>query len=142
MKLKSLGIMILVAVCLGLLEAAWTAPGHGGPRDPTLGCIAIGVVLVVVCWRRWWWIPGLSMLEETIQVLVGTLGAWRPTSSWVFHHWSAAHFGINLYPVIVFPLMTVIGEAVYLWVLHKRARAAGAKPDEPADMNAAQGLAD
>jgi len=131
-KLKRLVVMVVVAVCLGLLEAAWTSPKHGGPRDPTLGCIAIGIVLVIVCWPRLWWVPALSMLEETIQVVVGTLGVWRPSSAWVFHHWSVAHFGVNLYPVIVFPLITVIGEVIYLWVIHRARSRAAAKPDEAA----------
>lgn len=119
MKLKQLGIVVLVAICLGLLEAAWTTPTAPGATRAGLGCFAIGVVLAVVCWPRLWWVPGLSMLQEATQVFVGNDGAWHPNFDWVFHHWSAGYFGINLYPVILFPLITIIGEGVYLWARHK-----------------------
>jgi hypothetical protein len=120
MKLRQSALMVLVAICLGLLEAAWTTPEAPGATRAGLGCIAIGVVLAVVCWPRLWWVPGLSMLEEATQVYVGTYGVWRPSSNWLFHHWSAGYLGINLYPVIVFPLVTVVGEVIYLRAICRR----------------------
>jgi len=111
-----------VAIGLGLLEAAWTSPSARGATRAGLGCVAIGIVLAVVCWPRLWWIPGLSMLEEATQVFVGSYGVWRPNPNWLFHHWSAGYFGINLYPVLVFPLITVIGEVIYLRLVRRPTR--------------------
>ena len=132
MKLKQLGTVVLVAVCLGLLEAAWTSPTAGGPRDPMLGCFAIAVVLTVVSWPRLWLVPGLGILEEMIQAFVGTLGVWRPNLDTVFHHWSIAYIGFNVYPYILFPLITVIGETAYRWSVLKPYGFTGADPDETA----------
>lgn len=122
MKLIRLALMVLVAICLGLLEAAWTTPTAPGATRAGLGCVAIGIILAVVCWPRLWWIPGLSMLEEATQVYVGSYETWRPNSNWLFHHWSAGYFGVNLYPVILFPLITVIGEVLYQRLVRRRAR--------------------
>ena len=130
--LMHFGKMILVAVAIGLIEAAWTRSSMGGPRDPTLGCFGIAIILIVVCWPRIWWLPGLGILEETTQVLVGHEWAWRPNASWVFHHWSERHFGVNLYPVIVLPLFTVLCEVVYWWAVRRRHTAATVKPADPA----------
>lgn len=131
-SLIHLGVMLLVAVAVGLIEAAWTSASHGGPRDPSLGCFGIAIVLIVVSWPRLWWLPGLGILEETTQVLVGHEWAWRPDASWVFHHWSASHFGINLYPVILLPLFTVFCEGAYWWAIHRRRAAATPKPKSSA----------
>ena len=128
MKPKHLALMLLVAICLGLLEAAWTTPTAPGATRAGLGCVAIGIILAVVCWPRLWWIPGLSMLEEATQVYVGSYGVWLPNSNWLFHHWLAGYFGINLYPVILFPLITIIGEAIYLWMVSHRTQTANKAP--------------
>ena len=106
--------MVVVAVCLGLLEAAWTTPSAPGATEAGLGCVAIAIILAVVCWPKLWWIPGLSMLEEATQVFIGNDGAWYPNMNWVLHHWSAGYFGINLYPVVSFTLITILGEVIYL----------------------------
>lgn len=117
---KQFAAMFTVGICLGLLEAAWTTPTAPGATDAGLGNFAIGVILLIVCWPRWWWVAGLSMLEEATQVYIGHGGAWCPNLEWVIHHWSAGYFGINLYPVITFPLVTLIGEVVYWMRHHKR----------------------
>lgn len=113
MKPRDIVKWVFVAICLGLLEAAWTTPTAPGATRAGLGCFAIGGVLTVVCWQRLWWVPGLSMLQEATQVYVGNYYTWRPNVDWVIHHWSAGYFGINLYPVVTFPLIGIIGEIVY-----------------------------
>jgi len=129
MRYRQVALMILVAVALGLLEAAWTTPEAPGATRAGLGCIAIGIVMAVVCWPRLWWAFGLSMLEEATQVFVGSYGAWRPNSDWLFHHWSAGYFGINLYPVISFTLITIAGEIGYQW--WRKSRHAASNPSPP-----------
>lgn len=106
--------MFVVALCLGLLEAAWTTPSAPGATKAGMGNFAIGVTLFIVCYPRWWWLFGLCMLEEATQVFIGNDMAWRPNIDWVIHHWSAGYFGINLYPVATFPIITIIGEVIYL----------------------------
>ncbi len=130
MKWKQLVLMILVSVCLGLLEAAWTTPMAPGAMRAGLGNFAIGVILAVVCRPALWWVPGLSMLEEATQVYIGTYGAWRPGADWALHHWSAGYFGINLYPVISFPLITLLGEAVCLAMRRRKAAMPGPVSDQ------------
>jgi hypothetical protein len=125
MKVKQLCAMITVGICLGLLEAAWTTPSAPGATYAGMGCFAIAVVLGIVCWPRLWWVPGLSMLEEGTQVFVGSHEVWRPNSDWVLHHWSAGYFGINLYPVVSFTLITIVGEIVYCWVRRRHPAAEG-----------------
>ena len=63
MKLRQLALMVLVAISLGLLEAAWTTPSAPGATRAGLGCVAIGIVLAVACWPRLWWVPGLSRIH-------------------------------------------------------------------------------
>ncbi len=127
MKARQFGAMVFVTICLGLLEAAWTTPTAPGATKAGLGCFAIGGALAVVCWPRLWWVPGLSMLQEATQVFVGNDFAWRPNLDWVIHHWSAGYFGINLYPVVLFPLMTIAGECIYQW--HRKRSASEAEPE-------------
>lgn len=112
---------IIIAFCLGLLEAAWTTPTMGGPRDAILGCFAIAVTLLLVTWPKPWRILGLAILEEGTQGFVGTLGVWHPTAQTFFNHWSTQFIGFNLYPWITFPLLTIIGEIVfkYRYKIHK-----------------------
>ena len=126
MNWKRIPAMVVVAVGLGLLEAAWTTPSAPGATRAGLGCVAIGIVLVIVCWPRLWWAPGLSVLEEATQVFVGTYFVWRPNANWFLHHWSAGYFGINLYPMALFPLITIAGECIYLWLLRRRSIAGAA----------------
>ncbi len=112
---------IAVAVALGLLEASWTTPSAPGATRPMLGSFGIAVVLAAVCWPRLWWVPGLGMVEELIQIFFGQLPPVRPTLyQALFTHWSASFTWVNLYPYITFPLMGIIGEAVY-W-RYRRAR--------------------
>ena len=97
-------LAVIVAINLGFLESAWTTPTAPGAVKAGLGCFAIAVILIICCYPYVWWIPGLSMLEEFIQVMIGNEGRWFPNSDWLFHHWSAGYFGVNLYPVIFFPI--------------------------------------
>jgi len=105
--------MVVAAIAVGLLEAAWTTRSAPGATDAGLGCVAIAIILAIVCWPKIWWVPGLGMLEEAIQKLIGQEPAWYPNLDWLIHHWSAGYFGINLYPVITFPLITILGEIIY-----------------------------
>lgn len=120
MKWRTFAGMLTAALGLGLLEAAWTTPSAPGATYAGLGNFAIAMVLWVVCWPRIWWILGLSVLEEGTQVFVGSHFAWHPNYNWFFHHWSAGYFGINLYPMLTFPFITLIAEGVYLYVMRKR----------------------
>lgn len=111
--------MTLAALSLGLLEAAWTRPEFGGPRDALLGCAAILAVLVIIGAKRFWWIPALAIFEEATQGYVGTLGAWHPTLDTVLNHWSAGVVGVNFYPWVTFPLLTLAGELAYQVIVKK-----------------------
>ena len=113
-------VALAVAVALGLLEASWTTPTAPGATRPMLGSFGIAVVLAAVCWPRVWWIPGLGMLEELIQIFFGQLPPVRPSVyDALFHHWSASFTWINLYPYITFSLAGLIGEAVFLYYRHQ-----------------------
>ena len=115
------GAALAVAIALGLLEAAWTTPGAPGATRPMLGCFAVAVVLAAVCWLRLWWVPGLGMIEELVQIFVGQLPPVRPgVYDALFHHWSASFTWINLYPYLSFPLVGVAGEAVYFFYQRRR----------------------
>lgn len=113
-RLKKFLFATVIAVNLGLLESAWTTPTAPGAVKAGLGCFAIGTILVMVCYPYVWWVPGLSMLEEFIQALVGNEGSWLPNLDWIFAHWSAGYFSLNLYPVISFPLVSILVEIFYL----------------------------
>ena len=109
---------LVTAVALGLLEAAWTTPTQGGPGGPggaMLGSLAILTVLLLTTWPRPWLLFGLAILQESIQGYVGTLGAWHPTMDTVFNHWSVAYLGMNVYPWILFPALTIVVEVVVFW---------------------------
>ncbi len=67
-------LAIIVAINLGLLEASWTTPTSPGAVRAGLGCFAIAVVLIVVCYPYIWWVPGLSILEEFVQAFIGNEG--------------------------------------------------------------------
>ncbi len=112
-------LAVIVAIHLGLLEAAWTTPTAPGATKAGLGNFAIAVIMLVVCFPWVWWAFGLSMLEEFVQVLIGNEGRWVPNWDWLFHHWSAGYFGINLYPVITFPCISFLIECLY-WILIKK----------------------
>lgn len=107
-------LAVTITVALGLLEAAWTGPGRGGPTNTWLGVMAILVILAIVSWPRLWWIPGLAILEEAVHLMVGY--ALLPTSATVFQHWSVEFVGANLYPWLLFPFLTLVGEIVAWWI--------------------------
>ncbi len=118
-------VAVTIAVALGFLEAAWTGPGRGGPTNTWLGVAAILVILGVVSWPRLWWIPGLAILEEGMHLMAGY--ALYPTWATVLRHWSVEFVGLNLYPWLLVPLLTVAGE-VLSW---RFARPHPAKPGHP-----------
>lgn len=113
---------IIAALAAGGLEAAWTRPDFGGPANTLLGCVSILVILLLVTWPRIWFIPALAIIEEAVQGFVGTAGVWHPTTQTLFHHWSVEFLGgVNLYPWITFPLLTLAGVLLHL-VWRKRLR--------------------
>ena len=119
-NLTKAAVAVIVAVALGLLEAAWTTPSAPGATRPMLGSFGIGVVLAAVCWPRLWWVPGLGMVEELVQIFAGQLPPVRPSVyEALFTHWSAAYTPFNLYPYLTFPLAGIIGEVIY-WRLRRR----------------------
>lgn len=107
-------VAVTIAVALGLLEAAWTGPERGGPTSTWLGVVAILAILALVSWPRLWWIPGLAILEEGVHLVAGY--ALFPTWATVLRHWSAEFMGVNLYPWLLFPLLTVGGEFMAWWI--------------------------
>ncbi len=111
-------VAVTIVVALGFLEAAWTGPGRGGPANTWLGVVAILVILAVVSWPRLWWIPGLAILEEGVHLMAGY--ALLPTWTTVFRHWSVEFIGLNLYPWLLFPLLTVAGELLARWIARPR----------------------
>lgn len=106
---------IIVAIALGLLEGAWTYPDRGGPNDTWWGVIAIFIILLIVTWPYFWWIPALAILEE-ITHLYSRGG--RITKDRIFNHWSISYLNHNIYPYITFPIMTIIGSIIWyiIWV--------------------------
>ncbi|MEE9173888.1 MAG: hypothetical protein V3U30_02805 [Thermoplasmata archaeon] len=107
-------VAVAIAVALGLLEAAWTGPGRGAPTNTWLGVGAILIILAAVTWPRLWWIPGLAILEEGVHLMAGY--ALLPTWARVLRHWSIEFVGFNLYPWLLFPLLTVAGEFLAWWI--------------------------
>lgn len=99
-----------IAVSAGLLEAAWTGAGRGAPTNTWLGVGALLVIFAVVTFPRLWWVPGLAILEELVHLVAGY--ALLPNWNHVLGHWSTAYLGVNLYPWITFPLITLVGEAL------------------------------
>ncbi len=118
-------LAMIMAVALGLLEAAWTGPERGGPTNTWLGVVAILVILAAVSWPRLWWIPGLAILEEGVHLMAGY--ALLLTWATVIRHWSVEFVGLNLYPWLLFPLVTIAGELL-AWRI---ARPRSAKPGVP-----------
>ena len=105
---------IPIAIALGLLEAAWTSPGHGGPANVWLGGFAILVVLLVTTWPNVWAIPVLAIVEEWTHLIVG-YGVWLPTGNTLFHHWSISYLGgVNIYPWLTFPVLTLLSGWAFL----------------------------
>lgn len=104
-----------VAIALGAIEAAWTGPGRGGPTNVWLGVFAIFVVLFIMTWPRIEFVPILAIIEEWTHLIVG-YGVWLPMTATLFAHWSVSYLGgINIYPWLTFPLMTLVG-----WLLRLR----------------------
>ncbi len=130
-RLIRLLLIILVVACLRYVNAKWWTVPFSDPRaNIVVEYLELGIVLAVVCWPRLWWIFGLIILEEATKMFVGSHGMWRPSWDWLFHHCSAGVFGVNSYPVILFPLMTAVGEAIYQWVIrHRRNTSAETKEE-------------
>ncbi len=106
--IAAIPVAVTIAVALGLIEAERTGPGRGGPTNTWLWVVAILVILAAVSWPRLWWIPGLAILEEGVHLMSGY--ALLPTWATVLRHWSVEFVGLNLYPWILFPLVTIAGE--------------------------------
>ncbi len=103
-----------VAIALGFLESAWTGVGRGGPTNVWLGVFAIFVVLFIVTWPRIEFIPVLAIVEEWTHLIVG-YGVWLPTARTLFNHWSIGYLGINAYPWLTFPFLTLAGWLLVRW---------------------------
>lgn len=110
MEVVTAVLSIVVAVALGFLEAAWTYPDRGGPHNIRWGVTAILVVLLIVTWPYIWWIPALAIVEELAH-LYSTGG--HLTRGRVLRHWSVDYVGVNIYPYITFPALTVLVEIIY-----------------------------
>lgn len=110
------GVVLLVAAALGLLEAAWTGPGRGGPFDAWKGVLAIYGILLLLTFPLVWLVPLLAIVEEITHGFTGYEG-WRPTWNTVFRHWSRTYLGFNIYPYLSFPIMTVGVELLYRLVV-------------------------
>ncbi len=116
---------ILVAVALGLLETSWTGSHQA---NTALGVLAIFLVFLGVSVPRVWWIPALAILEEQVNYLTAGPAWWNNGQGpdVILHHWSAAFIGLNLFPYVLFPLLTALGEiwmrcrgtALRRWPLH------------------------
>ena len=107
---------LAVAVALGLLEAAWTGPGRGGPTNVWLGVSAIFVALLVVTWPRWYLIPGFAIVEEWTHLIVG-YGTWLPTEATFLRHWSVSYlWGWNVYPWLSFPIFTLAAISISIYI--------------------------
>ncbi len=96
MKTRAL-LLIVVAVALGLLEAAWTGPGRGGPTNTWLGVVAIYLIFMVFVGWKVYLIPGAAILEEGTHLFVG-YGWQLPTWNVIFSHWSTSFVGFNFFP--------------------------------------------
>lgn len=96
-------------MAVGLLETAWVAPRQA---NTTLGVIAILIIFFITTYPRPWWIPGLAILEEQVNYWTAGPAWWNNAQGpdVLFNHWSATHFGINLYPYILFPTITILAE--------------------------------
>lgn len=121
-------VAVLTAAALGFLEAAWTGPGRGGPTNTWMGVVAILAILAAVSWPRLWWVPGLAILEEGVHLFVGYGGL--PGGAQLFGHWSLGLIGFNLYPWLVFPLVTVVGEILAWTVIRRRRRSVAIGPSQ------------
>lgn len=127
--LLKVAVALAVAVALGLLEAARTTPSAPGAARPMLGCLGIAIVLAAVSWPRLWWVPGLGMVEELVQIFAGQLPPLRPSLyDALFNHWSAAFTPVNLYPYLTFPLVGVAGEVLRTLCLRRTASRENARP--------------
>lgn len=106
---------LILAIAFGLLEAAWTYPDRGGPYRTWLGVAAIFIGLFIVTFPYIWWIAGFAIFEEIVHLTTSS----KPPYHWkerILYHWSTRYLGINIYPYITFPLITIIGQVAF-WVV-------------------------
>lgn len=118
-------IAIPIAIALGLLESAWTGYGADGayrgvPTNTLLGVVAIFIVFGLTTFPKPWRIGALAILEEITHWIAG-YGAWPPLPV-ILNHWSYSEgfLPVNLYPYILLPLLTVIGEVVFAMVSRRK----------------------
>lgn len=105
-------IVLMASIGLGSLEAAWTGLGRGGPVDTWKGVGGIYLVLFLFTMPHVWLIPLLAIIEEMTHGFLGYPG-WRPTWETLLEHWSSQYIGVNLYPYLTFPLLTIGIEVLY-----------------------------
>ncbi len=78
-----------------------------------LGVSAIGILLLLFSWPRWWWVPLLVVVEGvTHTALARGLGH---TAEMFIRHWWMNIIGINIYPWFILILFT-LGVEIYLQV--------------------------
>ncbi len=113
----------VVAVSLGMLEAAWTGWGpdgfRGAPTNTLLGVVAIFLILFLITWPYPWWVPGLAILEELTHWILGYGGS-LPTLDTVLNHWSHAYLGFPLMPYLTFPLISILAHVFIMRTLRRR----------------------
>ncbi len=120
-------VAIPIAIILGVIEAAWTRPGAEGPANTWMGMFAILAAFGILTFPKMWRIPLLAIIEE-ITHLILSVTLMAPTDfTWdfillrtIFHHWSANFTGVNMYPYIFYPLLTLLGEILYKYFKAKR----------------------
>ena len=110
----------LVAILLGVLEAAWTRPGGGGPANTWMGIFAILGVLLLVSFPRLWRIALLAIIEEASHLILTSPLSLELIYRQVFFHWSISYVGGNIYPWIFFPVLTIVGELLYRYFKARR----------------------
>ncbi len=82
----------------------YMARSGGHPRHPRARQLAPSLVD-----------PGpVAILEEGVHLMAGY--ALFPTWATVLRHWSAEFVGVNLYPWLLFPLLTVGDEFMAWWI--------------------------
>ncbi len=121
-------VAIPVAIALGFLEAAWTRSDAGGPANTWMGIFAILAVFGILTFPKMWWIPLLATVEEITHLILSVTLMGAPIGlTWdfvllrnLFNHWSIAYIGFNLYPYLLFPLLTLLGEILYRHFKAKR----------------------
>jgi len=102
---KKFLVAVVIALALGILEHSWN--NGFGQVSMILGFAAIITIFLVVSWPNFWWLPALGVIEEWINIV--------NLQQAVFNHWSTQYLGFNIYPWIILPAITLIGEYIWRW---------------------------